>query len=227
MTPAVLGAIAAKHRATGGGGGSDPDFASVTLLCHMDSAAGSALTDVKSHTLTLAGGAAIDNTNKKYGAGSVLFPNGGRVSVGASSDWSMTGDFTIEAWANWNSSPAGSDIFNLPGDWVVGRDSTGRLYLYHTAFHIQSAASSVALNAWYHVALTRSGTTMTLWLNGTSVGTYTFAGTVGSNSVWYIGAFDGAGSESMQGNIDDFRLTKGVARYTSAFTPPAAAFPNS
>jgi hypothetical protein len=80
------------------------------------------------------------------------------------------------------------------------------------------------LNTWTHIAFVRSGTTLTCFLNGVSVGTTTTASSIGSASAGsYIGS-------SQSGNywfgyIDDLRVTKGYARYTSNFTPPTAALP--
>ena len=35
------------------------------------------------------------------------------------------------------------------------------------------------------------------------------------------------GTGTLDGNADELRITRGVARYTADFTPPTAAFPDS
>jgi hypothetical protein len=65
--------------------------------------------------------------------------------------------------------------------------------------------------------LTRSGTTVTLYVDGVSQGTYTYSASITQQAL-YVGT--GAGLGSFNGYIDDLRITKGFARYTANFTPP-------
>jgi hypothetical protein len=89
---------------------------------------------------------------------------------------------------------------------------------------------SPSTSTWYHVAITRSGTSLRAFVNGSQIGTTQTT----SNSLTASGAFccvgenlDGGGqSQFINGYVDDLRITKGYARYTSNFTPPTAAFPN-
>jgi hypothetical protein len=77
---------------------------------------------------------------------------------------------------------------------------------------------------WNHVAIVRNGSTWTVSINGTSVGTATYSGTVnipiGPLEIGWAGTTD----SYFTGYIDDLRITKGIARYTANFTPPTAAF---
>jgi hypothetical protein len=89
-----------------------------------------------------------------------------------------------------------------------------------------SSATKTA-NQWYHIAVVRSGTTVTFYLDGTSVGTHTYSYNVPSHT-GFIGGDVAASSEtSFKGFIDELRITSGAARYTSTFTPPTAAFSNT
>ena len=80
-------------------------------------------------------------------------------------------------------------------------------------------------NVWTHLAVTRTGGTTRLWVNGvqaTSVADTTNYSSVQVNiGVWWGGGY------SFAGYVDDIRLTVGVARYTSAFTPPTEAHPTT
>ncbi len=56
-------------------------------------------------------------------------------------------------------------------------------------------------------------------MNGTQLASATVSGTMMTNSVGlYIGAI-GDGSYAFNGQIDEFRISKGIARWTSNFTP--------
>jgi hypothetical protein len=101
---------------------------------------------------------------------------------------------------------------------------SGANICYYTNVGFQITGSTLSINTWYFIAVTRSSTSTKLFVNGTQSGsTYTDSTNYTSSSNPLVGAlFDGY---SLNGYIDDFRITKGYARYTSNFTPPTSAFP--
>jgi hypothetical protein len=88
-------------------------------------------------------------------------------------------------------------------------------------------ASAPTAGAWYHIAADRDASNvLRLYVNGAVVASATVAATFfNSTRVLYIGN-EGGTLSLWQGQIDEVRITKGVARYGGAFTPPIAAFPN-
>jgi hypothetical protein len=145
----------------------------------------------------------------------------------------LVGDLTIEFWVYPNSVanvPIVLGFGSTPYDWVqfnnniqigVGANST---MLVKTA-----NGNTVSTGVWTHVALTRSGSTWYIFVNGVSQ-TVTVTGTVtsawGSTTVpMRVGSgFYPPTDYSLNGFIDDLRITKGVARYTANFTAPTKAF---
>ena len=84
------------------------------------------------------------------------------------------------------------------------------------------------MNTWYHVAWTHTGGTWRVFINGVLEGANAPAGSYASNTATlYLGYDPVFGGRHFSGHIDDSRITKGVARYTANFTPPALPFPNS
>ena len=175
------------------------------------------------------GNAQIDTAIKKYGSGSLEFDGtGDYLTVPANQLIDLsTGDFTFEFWAypttrtNSVDSVFGYGSFtmmlyhNSSNNWVleIGNGSSN----YFTI------STSRDLNVWTHLAITRSGNTFTLWKNGVSAGTATNSGAVAlSARSLFIGVNSNGGNQIFTGYIDDFRITRGFARYTSTFTPPTA-----
>ena len=79
------------------------------------------------------------------------------------------------------------------------------------------------INNWYHVALTWNGTNGRLWINGAQESTFTGAGaTVSGGNAFYIGQYQSQSQPTPLGYQSNFRVVKGVAVYTGAFTPPTA-----
>jgi hypothetical protein len=78
-------------------------------------------------------------------------------------------------------------------------------------------------NTWYHIAAQYDGTTRRIFVNGVQRATDTTTSVnIAATDRVTVGAQDG-GSFEIAGYIDDLRITKGQARYTSAgFTPPTA-----
>jgi hypothetical protein len=83
----------------------------------------------------------------------------------------------------------------------------------------------VTASAWHHVAATRSGNTVRVFLDGTEDASATFSNGTAASSALVIGAF-ADGTEALNGWMDEIRITKGLARYTANFTPPTEAFPD-
>lgn len=214
----------------------DPDFANVVLLLHFDGAnASTTFTDSSGtpKTATASGDASLLTSNQKFGSACVNLDSvGDYVTVSSHADLAFPGDFCVEGHFRWTGS-VGFNLFTLgTQNWNVYYDAS----LAQIKFWDGSAdriTNTVTFGAAYrHVALTRSGTSVRLFLDGVQQGsTYTDSGptSLGQTSL-RIGAYPASGSVGgslFQGQVDDFRVTKGVARYTGNFTPPASAFPNS
>ncbi len=87
-------------------------------------------------------------------------------------------------------------------------------------------ATVVTPNTWYHFALIRAGNNYTQYINGIANGTFVRQVDVGECfSRVALGAQSNDGSNPFSGYIDEFRLSRGIARWTANFTPPTAPYP--
>lgn len=223
----------------------DPYFLSVQLLLHGEGTnGGTVFTDSSRYarSLTVSGGAQTSTTQFKYGSASMRFDGSGdRLSVSNAAFALGTADFTIEMWL-WPVTGGGGGSFARL--ILIGSDAVnGSLFLvrsgttnpaklelvrYESGAYtniISAPAGTLANDTWQHVALTRSGNTWTLWLDGVSYGTGTSSFNV-TQSTLYIAGNNG-NNNNFNCYMDELRITTGVARYTATFTPPAAAFPDN
>ncbi len=141
-----------------------------------------------------------------------------------------TGDFTVEFWLYFNSVASDSAFMGSGngGFDFCWRTSTGlNIGRINTAFD-NTFAWSPTVGQWYYVAYSRSGTSLRVFVNGTQVGT-TATNSQSYNAATYvvIGASTTAPDRPLNGYIKDFRITKGVARYTTTFTPPTSPIKTS
>lgn len=196
--------------------------------------------------LETVGNAQIDTSVKKpeFGTGSLEFDgNGDYLAIANSVNLNLTqGDFTIELWVYPRSfSASNRTLLSKDGvyassyaQYAIAFNSAGKINgtvgSGNGTSYIQTITSTTtfSLNTWYHVAFVRSGTTLALYVNGTSEASATQTGTmVNGNKALIIGWEQGQPlTHYTDGFIDDLRITKGVARYTAAFTPPTAALPD-
>ena len=143
-------------------------------------------------------------------------------------------DFTIEAWIypTANGPTGGGVIFSKGNLTSVGAEAyTFQLSTTATITWYTGAANGLAtplvtstavtLNKWSHVALTRSGSTHTIWIDGVSAGTGTSSYTVTTGGPAWVGMgwYAQVADRSFTGNITNLRVTKGTAVYTKNFTP--------
>lgn len=223
----------------------DASYPSVSLLLHCDGTNGSTTFTDNSptpKTVTANGGAQISTAQSKFGGASALFDGAGDyLSIAYSSALSLiSGDFAVEAWIYLTTLTAGSQtIFDKDGvsgasysQYVLFITSGGKLAAFlgngngtSPTGTTYTGTTTVTLNAWHHVALVKTGSTCKGFLDGGQEWSGS-AGTMyeGSKAL-LIGYSAGQPSAAyFNGYIDDLRITKGVARYTGNFTPPAAAF---
>lgn len=221
-------------------GDGDPSFSSVSLLLNGDGTNGSTdIVDTSSNdnTITVNGTAQISTAQSKFGGSSLHFTQAtidtaqNYLSLGSAITISAQEDFTIEFWAFKSSSGLYDGVLsnNSGGDNFIEL-STARGFVVAvggnpstiTATAAFGSGGSYADSTWHHYAITRENNTRRIFIDGdlkstvasmTAAVTLSLVGTI--RDVRY----------SFEGYLEDIRITKGVARYTSNFTPPTAALP--
>jgi hypothetical protein len=187
--------------------------------------------------LETVGNAQISTTQSKFGGSSMYFDGTGDYLIPNAATTDLyafgTGDFTIEMWVYaasvtavslYDSRPSGTNgaylqIAIVSGQLLLGLNNTAILQ-----------AGTISTNTWTHLAVSRSGTSLRGFINGTQVGSTVTNSTSLLNAAQrpVIGTNGNTVTiENFNGYIDDLRVTKGYARYTSNFTAPTAAFPLS
>ena len=136
-----------------------------------------------------------------------------------------TGDFTIEFWIRFNALSGYQTVFDkgyvgAGGMTLQTTLNTGNFAVYLDGATLFNTTGTVVTNTWYHFALVRSGTTVTAYRNGTSVGSGTSSSNFNNTSTLYFGGSPGGGGYYLNGYLSNLRIVKGTAVYTSTFTPP-------
>ncbi len=172
--------------------------------------------------------------------GSVSFAHDGDTGAGESGALQVqnendaltfgTGDFTVELWFYSNRVGVVQSLYDGRGTgsgantavYIRLSDSNNIQFFTTNAFRI-TGSTTIAANTWYHVALTRTGSTHTLYVNGSSDGTWTSSGksyTGPTNTFAVIGSDDNRdGRYGLNGYISNFRVAKELI-YSAAFTAP-------
>jgi len=180
--------------------------------------------------------ASIDTSVKKYDSGSIQLDGlGDHLDLIHGGDMlDFPGDFTIEWWL-YTTSTATQYMFDTRT--ASGQTNWAAFFVSNTMYFswngstYTSAALSNYTNTWIHVAFVRSGSTGKWYIDGTasgsnhSLGTSTVATQAGTLRIGGSFSNKTASSAVLNGYIDDFRITNGVARYTANFTPSSEALP--
>jgi hypothetical protein len=211
----------------------DGDDASTTFT---DVAAGAATT----HTWTASGNAQLDTAYSKFGGSSAAFDGTGDwISSSHNDDFEIgASDFTIDTWVRFDTLGSTATIArkgraatdaNL--EWRIDVQTGGTIeFGYSTDGAVGTAVThsfswTPTLGAWYHISFVRTGGTITFRANGATVGTASDSATYYSGSGDLdIGALHNDPINLLDGWIDEFRLSVGVARWTDDFTPPTAQY---
>jgi hypothetical protein len=223
----------------------------VVLLLGMDGSEGSTEfpdSSAQNNAVTAKGNAHVDIAQSKFGGGSGLFDGkGSYLSIPDSADWYFgAGDFTIDTWIRFNSLPPVNGYEMIMGQfadwnnrWYLGISYDGTFYWWvfgaesggNVVFSFQWSVFIPTTGTWYHVALVRSGDIFNLYQDGLSRGAPQTNGNQFPDiaAPLCVGAGDQYGNfPSLNGWLGETRITKGLALWTSSFTPPdVSQLPNA
>ena len=193
-------------------------------------------------TWTAHGNAQISTTQSEFSGASAYFDGtGDYFDTPANADFNFgSGDFTIDFWMRADDVTRGSEIAGGEGaiydrttaSFRIGLTGTSRVYwqVYSGTNITPSVESGVLSSAtWYHIACIVYNNKIFFYINGVATGSgITITGTsvnnsIGTLSVGTFGAY--LPLTNFAGYIDEFRITKGLARWTSNFVPPVLAYP--
>lgn len=218
-----------------------PD-ANTAMLLHMNGTTGSAtFADAKGNSVTNVGGVQVTSASK-LGSGAARF-NGINQGLVVPNDVFNFGDadYTVEAWVKprAGNNNLQSVIANSWG-WQLywGYGGAFSFYVsanaaggnYHAGMPMNSSVGSAPAESWSHVAVVRHGSSLNLYVNGNRAVTVPFNAAqpapVYPASLGVIYTNNSAMSYYFAGDIDEFRVTKNLARYTTNFTPDSQEFGN-
>lgn len=224
----------------------DPYWANVVLLYQMSGANGST-TFTDSSTAgtngTSVNGAALTTANFQFA------PSSFRSNVGPSAPYITfsntnlsfgTSPVTVDCWLYYSSSEATDfgPILDNGGQGIYlsyGNVNTNLLFFSANSGGLGSnvgVAHGMTNNTWNFISFVRNGSTCYIFVNGTIIQTITGVTATlspASGSLAYINTYSGTLGSTywLGGNLQELRITKGIARYTSNFTPPTGPFPTS
>lgn len=232
MLPGMVPVAAARR--------GDPYFNLVQLLLHGDGADGSTtFTDSSSfaRTTTPFGNAQIDTAQSQFGGASMLFDGTGDYVICDDQVAPVgTGDVTIEYWVRWNNVTTLNQCqFDTRSAGGANEPLIATSLSVGTTLRVQidnadRMTTSIAINTWYHIALTRASGVWRALKNGVQFGSNHNSATNLTGNDVTVGAFRDDrninANNKMRGWLDEVRYTVGVARYTANFTVPSQPFLN-
>lgn len=177
----------------------------------------------------------VFGTSPKFGDSCAYFDGSSSyLTAPDSPDWDFgSGDFTIDWWEYRFDTASG--IVSISRDALVtypafqfGRSNGSSLLVDMSSAGVSNDIASgktlgtITTGQFVHLAVVRSGSNFYTFKNGVLQDTWTSALALNpSTSVLYVAR---QGSNYLDGTIDELRISKGIARWTSAFTPPTTAY---
>jgi len=217
----------------------DVYYPQTSLLMHFNGTNGSTtMTDNSKNNLTATAtnGTAISTAQSRLGGSSVFFDGTNDYLTVTNSGMFGSGNWTIEFWVYAPAGQTDKSIIEARNSAAGVGTTTGFTITMVSATEIRVWSGSELIkstvsyvNQWVNICLVKNGSTTTMYINGTNSGTTTSLGTM-SDTSFIIGAgYYGSVSLNAFGNfyMDELRITTGIARYTSNFTPSTTQFLDS
>jgi len=206
--------------------------ANTALLCNFTNAG--IIDNAMMNNLETAADAKISTTQSKFGGTSMSFDGTGDYLAFSNrtnrSLYFYSSNWTVEMWIYYNTTGTYDHTLLGGGPALSFYDLTFGVFNYGTqlgfwnngGFYGMYAASNLTSGVWRHITYVRNSDTITIYINGTSVATQAFSAATKDDAANDF--LTGVVGPSFNGYIDDLRITKGYARYTSNFTPPTKTF---
>ena len=209
------------------------------------------LTDLSSNAKTITPGSTWGRSPSwktgvgKFYGGAAFFDGRSYLNVAGNSDFNFgTGDFTIECWVNFQSGSnqyptgpwevlvcVGGGYYGDGGTWFAFlRNGTGGATFYVanvSGYASIGTVNDLKVGTWRHLAVSKEGSNVRFYVDGQYVGQRIDSSSYGGNALGYIGlehaTFHDQGYYFPFAYIQDINIYKGVAKYTSNFTPTATS----
>lgn len=204
-----------------------------SLLLHMDDV-GLSDSSNYNHAITLNGGMSRNSAQSKFGGFSAYFDKiDDYLNTIDHLAFYLDGDFTFDCWIRFNSFSATYNTIysHTGGGWfqIFFRKDLLSIFITSNIWtepaNVIGASWNPSTGVWYHVAVSRSGNNFRWFINGTQIGSTIVKSDAVSNLTGppRIG-WDGNAGRQFGGWIDEFRISKGIARWTANFTPPTEPY---
>jgi hypothetical protein len=205
------------------------------MLLHFNGNDGStSIIDEVGKTIFVGGDAQIDTAQYKFNSSACLFDGTGDYLqiTDANNDLDIgTNDFTIEFWVRFNNVTGAQILVDFrqtaPDNLVpvIQKNSSHKLVYATEGGSVITGTTTIAINTWYHVAVSRYNGTTKMFVNGTQEGdNYTDTNNYISVTSIVIGGRYTVDSSMLNGWIDEIMLTKGLSRYINNFVVPDVEF---
>ena len=178
--------------------------------------------------VTSDGNVAASSVLSNFYSGSFYFEGTDNIlTIPDNSDFSFgSGDYTIEMWVY------PTRISGTQENLITRGTSGFSGFIMSVTNFLDSTSGSawdanitydnpLVANKWQHIAVCRYGDTWTVYINGVANGSDTASGSVSASGTLTIGGR--TGQTDFQGYMNDVRLYKGVAKYTSDFVVPSTS----
>lgn len=214
-----------------------------TLLHFNGSDTSTTFTDETGKVWSRGGTAQLDTGQYKFGGSSLLLDgDSDYISTPDHDDFNVgSGDFTIDFWVRFNSVPGAGSLatfftqrttsasnismtlwYGGKEKWYFSYSTNGSSQINLTGF----TSHTPSVNTWYHIAYVRNGSNLDIYIDGEKQTTKSISGTIyNSTAVAMIGANNPASpAYFVNGWIDEFRFSKGIARWTENFIPQSCQY---
>jgi len=201
------------------------------------------LTDFSSygHTVSAVGNAAVTTSPFQFHGSCAFDGNGDLLTVPHNNIFDFVGnDFTIEGFINPTTAAGVQGVYAQWGgtgsrSFKVTISTAAKLEISgskdgSTGGQIsQVASTALELNTFSHFAVTREGSNFRIFINGVNRGTTTDSGNLYNSSanIAIGGNRADQTTNTLFGNLEDFRVINGLALYTTAFEVPTRSINNT
>lgn len=148
----------------------------------------------------------------------------GNVGIAASTDFDIVGDFTIEMFVNMSNTngfprPYSFGAYPAPNAMSI---EGGQLYFWGNQAALISGSFNPAIGQWYHICVVGSGSNLEMYIDGNSITTGPYGGSISSQGLPLTIGFGNEPNSGFNGLMSNFRWTAAAVYSGPSFTVPTS-----